>query len=303
MKFCLHLGVLGNWPVLDISIDDFERLKKAKRGLFVLVGIEEKFEMLLDNYVDYEQELLRIALGHMVSHNVDYLEMNDGRSSMNRRLANLLTMTRLYNDQVKHDLSGLYGRESTQLASIEKRFKSESANALGYRAMEAIRNSMQHRDLPIRSIVYHSGWEDGPNGERLQHRTVVQISVEHLRGDTRFDRSVAAQLEQCGGDVHDLTPLVRQYVEGLSRVHEELRSATDDHVRSWSDAVAEALQQYSRVMERPTSRVVACRLADDGSESEKVLVFAEVIERLKRFRSRRVPTGLSRWFVTSAEGK
>lgn len=180
MKFCLHLGVLGNWPVLDISRDDFERLKKAKRGLFVLVGIEEKFEMLLDNYVDYEQELLRIALGHMVSHNVDYLEMNDGRPSMNRRLANLLTMTRLYTDQVKHDLSGLYGRESTQLASIEKRFKGESANALGYRAMETIRNSMQHRDLPIRSIVYHSGWEDGPNGERLQHRTVVQISVEHL---------------------------------------------------------------------------------------------------------------------------
>ena len=229
MKHCIHRGVLGNWPSLDISSENFQRLKQAKRALFILVGIEEKFEMLSQNYLEYEQLLLTLALEYMVSHSPEYSSMHDARSQINRRLANLLTMARLYIDQVKHDVSRLFGRDAAENSTICQSFSSQYDRLLGYRVLEALRNSMQHRDLPVTSVEYPSVHEDRDHGYLIRHQVVARISVEHLREDSKLKPRIIAEL-QAGGDRHDVTPFVREYVEGIARVHEGVRSATEQFV-------------------------------------------------------------------------
>jgi len=234
----------------------------------------------------------------MVSHNTEYSTTHDARSLINRRLANLLTMARLYIDQVKHDVSRLFGPDAAETSLICQSFRTQYDSLLGYRLLEAIRNSMQHRELPISSLVYPSVREDRGNAFVIRHQVVARISVEHLRADSKLKPVIVAELQE-RGDWHDITPFVREYVEGIARVHEGIRSATDEFVRPWSDMLHNALRNYSTLLNQSVSRAVVYRLTDDDNEAERFAIFTEVIDRLKRLRSMGLPTRISQWFVTS----
>ena len=60
--FCLGRGFIGKWPYVEISPAEFNSLETAKDNLFTVIGVEEKFDMLLRNYVEYERTLLTLAL-------------------------------------------------------------------------------------------------------------------------------------------------------------------------------------------------------------------------------------------------
>ncbi len=47
---------------------------------FVILGVEEKFDLLLSNYEEYEGTLLDLALGRMVRPGVDWDEFRDARA-------------------------------------------------------------------------------------------------------------------------------------------------------------------------------------------------------------------------------
>jgi hypothetical protein len=69
--------VLGCSSVIEISDDEFTRITNAKRNFLTLLGIEEKFDLVLENYLEYERELLSLNLQRML------LQDFDGSSSMN----------------------------------------------------------------------------------------------------------------------------------------------------------------------------------------------------------------------------
>lgn len=48
MKYLLHRGG-GPCPAIEITFDEFNQIKSAQRSLSIMLGIENKFEMLVDN--------------------------------------------------------------------------------------------------------------------------------------------------------------------------------------------------------------------------------------------------------------
>ena len=84
MKYVLGRGVIGPSPFLDITAQEFGQVKAAKRNLLVLLGVEEKFTLVIDNYLEYERELLELALASMISDNPNCSSSNDAMSLLNR---------------------------------------------------------------------------------------------------------------------------------------------------------------------------------------------------------------------------
>lgn len=66
MRYGISACALENWPVLDISAGEFDAIKRAQRGLLTVLTIEEKFDAVLENYAEYERELLSLTLQRMV---------------------------------------------------------------------------------------------------------------------------------------------------------------------------------------------------------------------------------------------
>ena len=108
--------------------------------------------------------------------------------------------------------------------------------------MEALRNYMQHRSLPIKKVSYPSSWEEIGSERMLRCSAEIYLDVVELREDPKFKANVLTELEGRGEEL-EITPLVRQYIEGIGCAHEELRSATKQDVEVWAKTLSDLVNR------------------------------------------------------------
>ena len=118
---------------MRISTAEFESVKTAHRNLLVFLSVEEKFSALLENYAEYENELLSLTLRHSLFYTWEWSTLMGDLQTVNRRLANVLTMARLYIDSVRHDLNEVYGSGNALVSAMERAFQNANDSSLGYR--------------------------------------------------------------------------------------------------------------------------------------------------------------------------
>lgn len=56
-RYCLTINVLGRNPEVDISKEEFENIKQCNAALYAALAVEEKYELITCNYLEYEQDL------------------------------------------------------------------------------------------------------------------------------------------------------------------------------------------------------------------------------------------------------
>jgi hypothetical protein len=196
MKYMLTVLALGSWPFVEISAEEFAQAKDAKERLVTFIGIEEKLDILLENYAEYERHLLDLTLRRVLFRDLLWSSAMTDLQHLTRRLANFLSAARLYVDQSKHDLSSIYTSGSGQQEVLKQALSREYDGRFGYRVMEALRNYMQHRSLPIKKLGYPSIWEEVGSERMLRCSAEIYLDVVELREDKKFKSNVLGEL--CG---------------------------------------------------------------------------------------------------------
>ncbi|MFM8550879.1 MAG: hypothetical protein ACKOCD_00950 [Nitrospiraceae bacterium] len=260
---------------VEITEAQFLAAKTAKANLVTLVGIEEKFDLLMENYADYEREILNLTLGNVLFRDMSCQWFRGNSQVLTRRLANLLSAAKLYVDQVKHDLATAYGSESSMVQKIQEKFSAEYDGRIGYRAMDAIRNYIQHRSLPIHSVTYGRSRDESQGQVRLKFSVTPSIDIARLRGDEKFKSSVLSELEKTGLSV-PITPLVREYVEGLAVAHESLRDMTTKDAKEWEALLADMQRRGYGQFGNEQWAVELVVVGADGKVTESHSVFEEL---------------------------
>lgn len=292
MRCTINRGVIGPWAELDISKEEYNALARAQTFVTTALSLERKFDMLLGNYLEYEQEILTSTLRYMVS----FSERNpDAQGTINRRLANVLTVARLYIDHVKHDVSTLYGKPSSAAERITRSFSEQYDRLVGYRLLEAVRNYMQHKALAVGRILYSAERKDD---SRLRYRTTAHLNFPSLIADPEFKASLQSEMKACADQEPDLTPWVREYVEGLSRVHTEIRSVMKENLDASTSLIRETVRGYALSIQEETVYATAWRIDDDDLIEDSVELVLETLDRLHRLYDRDIPTHLSQAYVS-----
>jgi hypothetical protein len=221
VKYVLTAWVIGAKKRVEITPERYEALVSASAIQVAAMNVEEKFELVITNFEEFEAELATLAVRFMIRRNLPWIRMSADRLLLNRRLANLLSTCRLYVDQVRHDL----GRAPMEVEAIaiDQFFTAQYDASLGYRVMESLRNLLQHRSIPVTGITYSSRLDD-----RLSVFSIdLKLDLTAL-GEGGFKARVLRELEALPEARVDLLLFVRQYVEGLSRAHAAVR----DHIRA-----------------------------------------------------------------------
>ncbi|MDA1094430.1 MAG: hypothetical protein O3A25_14330, partial [Acidobacteria bacterium] len=125
--------------------------------------------------------------------------------------------------------------------------------------------------MPIHRLAYpHEAVENG-----LQYRSVPSLEVDRLAGGS-IKSSVLAELRGLGEHV-PITPLVREYVEGLGVIHELFRSQAAPDVQQW-DQVLVSMQErgVARWGGNEQSAFLAFHLHPDGRAKETIEVFTDL---------------------------
>jgi len=301
MKYGITVLGLGYDQTVELTKEEYDDAIAAKQGVVAALSLEEKINLVLENYVEFELELLQLTTRQMIFTNIQWSKFVGELQLVNRRLVNLLTACRLYIDQTKHEISQLYGNPSNELSATEGALSAEYDSCLGYRVMEALRNHVQHQSLPVDRLTYKQARVEHGTDNRSQNLCAPLLSVTRLEEQKGFKAKVLAELKG-QGDMVDLKPFARDYVVSLVRAHMELRKRIDGDVSQWDKKLQSVIDRFKEKFPgNPVVGLAVVTMNEAGDIQEAVHIFSQLIERRQELeRKNHNARHLRTHFVSSA---
>ena len=242
MKYILRKAVLGNVPEIEISESEYFDLQKARNTLSNALEIEEKYEIVISNYLDFEQEILNATTKYMIREHLDYSDFFQVRLGLNVKLVNLLTAVRLYVDQLNQNITECLDDKLSAKDDVKKLFSKEYDENQYYRFMEALRNYVQHRGIPVHWTQQNTRWTSLEDDGLLEYSIELSAQRSYLKEDKKMKKSVLAEMD----DKVDLKAATRSYVESISRVHDSARTMISDSTDCSRKLIEETHRRYSK---------------------------------------------------------
>ena len=237
MRYVLRKAVLGKVPEIEITEENYLALQNAREVLTNALAIEEKYEIFISSYLELERQILNDTAHSMVRDNTEYSDFFEIRVALTVRLVTFLTSAKLYRDQLSRHVRGCAPDLKGKI--VNAIFEKEKDGNPEYRFMEALRNHVQHRGLPIHWISQGRRWtEIGENG--LLEYSMELVSQRSILEEDGFDESVLQELD----DEVDLKEYTRCYVESISNVHNSAREMIAAPVNVARELLQEAHAKY-----------------------------------------------------------
>ncbi|TKB24553.1 hypothetical protein FCL47_17075 [Desulfopila sp. IMCC35006] len=241
MRYLLRKAVLAAVPEVEIAENDFFQLRIAKQTLNSAYAIEEKWEILVHNYLELEKQLLEQATINTVRPSLNYQHIFNDRMVLNACLVNILTSTRLFLDQLAHDICYCVPGDPDARNTLDLKRSDAYDDCFEYRFMEALRNYTQHKGLPIHYFQPSAQWKNIDGYENMEFTVNIFALREFLAEDDVFKKTILAEMPE----KVDLTVAARRYVESLSYVLDIARTLMVDSVISARATIEDAQQKYA----------------------------------------------------------
>lgn len=270
MRYWMRIQALGCGKGVEIEPEEYFAIISSVRRIEIATEIEEKLDLLLENFFEYESELLSFALRNSLSAPLDQVAQIGHFQAINRRVLNLLSTAKSYIDQSQHEVKEYFGCEDPELAQLRGALSAQYDQHLEYRVAEALRNYSQHRSLPVDFVTMSSEWELlDEEGRRLRHWVVPKILIKRLLEDPRLKSKLKKELRPSAEQQWPLTPILRRYVESLGAVHEIVREMLEGNLAG-SRLVLQKAVEKARVSlsERTTGLAVAAETSEGAVEEE-----------------------------------
>ncbi len=297
-RYIFRIGALGQFPELEIDHVRFEKLKSSRAILSHALAIEEKYEILISNYLELEREATNASVSEMVRNHIEYSDFFDIRLALNIRLVNLLTAVRLYADQLaSHIYACVPGNENTK-DDTKKFFSSEYDSSFEYRFMEALRNYVQHRGIPVHRISTGAKWTDLNDG-LLEYSLYFGTQKKELLIDDGFKKQVLNEMP----DEVNLRSASRSYVESISRIHRQARELIDENVVSSRKVLEDAIHDYRQIYKKEPLGLYAYEYDDEQKLSEVLILLKWDDVRISLVKRNSELVNLGKRYVTSQAHK
>lgn len=287
--------------LVPISESDFGAIRDAKAALLQCLAIEEKFDLVVENFLEFEMTLLMSAQAHLALRHTDDHRFDAERALFNRRLTNLLTAVKTYVEQIPKHVASVRPESS---GAIKAAMDREYSERLGYRSMLALRNYVQHHDSLVRLVTYGSKLPPGSPGTAIAFTVDPYVRPTDLSSDDGVrsrDKKVFVELEDFGEKV-EIKPLVRDCVEGLWAVHSRVRTEVASRIEEFEIVLqsAEATYRASCPEEETTLGLAAVMRGRDGADDGEVQVYSKFNEYRRYLETKNCALdGLARRYVTS----
>ncbi len=229
---------LSEHPEIVLSKESFEKIKHAKECLTELFSFEEKYELLLANYLELEKECLLISSENMINRNTTYKDFFEIRLLFNQRVVNLLTTAKLYLDQIEQHIK--FCSKNTKIKPL---LSAEYDNNFEYRFMEALRNYVQHRGLAVHATSLDRKWISSEDDAEMQISTKVFTLKVEVSKDRAFKKSVSEEMPE----KVNLVFSARSYLESISKVHCEIREKLTDIADSARKSISSLINDYEKL--------------------------------------------------------
>jgi len=243
MLYQLRIHAMGMYPEIEIDEVKFGSILEARNILSAAMAVEEKYELLISNYVELEKTVLNAATDNMVYDNFDYSGFFDRRLLFNQRIVNLLTSCRLYIDQVQQHVKTCIPNNPEASEKVKTLFSEQYDCHFEYQFMEALRNYVQHRGLAVHSTSHSSRWTSIKDDGLMEYRIRLFTHKSEVAHDKAFKKSVSKIMD----DKIELIATSRRYIESINHCHLQIRELISSPVIKAKQIIEQALDEYSQI--------------------------------------------------------
>lgn len=290
---------MGQSAIIDITKKDYEDIRISQVCVYDLLLIEQKYDNLIENYLEYENYLMEVAHRHMLDRDFVWAGLRDASNTIQRRIMNLLNSSKSFIEQSKHHLKMILPDDTKSFEEYESFIRQQYDNYLGYRVMEALRNHSQHFNFPAPHLSLNMKRVDRSTHNQLLVSTTPSISVANLEKNEKFKSSILRELKEIG-EVVDVKPLLREYVSCISRALIFLRNSTKTQKDNSDNKFRLALDQLHRIADNtPISNPAAAIDNEDGTMKSEVIINYEFIHLREKYEKKNSDLShLDRQFAT-----
>jgi len=264
-KFLLEQAILGPRVQLPISEQRYKEIAHAREVLSEALTFEQRYELLLGNFISLELSFTEICLRSAVEPEYRYPEMAETLRQANRHVVNVLTAMRGYADQVPQDFKCLQRpRKFAQLAKAElvKLFE----RSPDYRFLCGLRNHVQHKAEAIHGWESSETTREDANGWAEHIRFYARNAS--LRGDPDFKRRILDEQPE----KIDVRRCTRRAVHELGASHIELRKQVAKEVQNARSTFEAAILDYKNAGAESVVGLCARRASSQASSTVSVLL-------------------------------
>lgn len=279
---------------IEISEREFSRIHQANEVLRNARFLEEIYEILIIAYKEFETKIFEISFDNMIYLSSGYEPLSKAFIAINAKLLNLLSSVTMYKDQSVHYVKQILQLENT--TSLKPEFSKEYDSNIEYQFMDALRNYIQHRGLPIHYIKYPSKWTSLDGDGLLEYSLEFSSIKDRLIEDEKIKKIVLKKL----GDEIDLKMAARSYVESISNIHDSFRQMIRDSVNESRKIIEDTHDTYNGHIQGSISTYQAIKI--DGQkllESEPLLLDWDDVRKKLEEKNRKL-TNLKKCYVTNA---
>lgn len=283
-RYVMRRLVLGSRASVEITKDNYEHLCQLTDQLKHLLDVEEKFDILKENYFELESTILTEALREMVTRTFDSIEFQILRRLLARRIANFLSSTRLYLDSLPYHSRVVLKHHEAALSEIIGMPSSEYDRSENYRIAEALRNYAQHRSLPLHGLSVRMKKDMDKNPSELAYSLSPSLAYVNLHADGKFKAAVLDELR--GKDPIPLKPILRSYTESIGAIHERFRKLASPISESCVAQLTTATKEFEQHGEGTVG--LAIFLTDDREHPirKPTYLYNSLIEQYEYFNTR-----------------
>ena len=298
--FYIKQMILAPTVALKIDESEFEKLKCSIEILLSAKAIEEKYDLLISNFLELEKEILSQLAEHMIISQFSYQDMYNLRSVLNRRIANLLTSTKLYYDQIKkHVRTCMKGEE--QLAEDAINYFSDEYDAhFEYRFMEALRNHVQHYGLAVHSLSLPSKWVGENKNNQLIYQLKINATKDVLSQNKDFKKKIFSEMPE----KVELIKAIRIYIGCFSNVHKRIRDLINLNVSLSRADIENIIHRYEEVNDGDAMAAYAYSVETDNPNSKPIEEIPILLDwdnvRLNLNEKNNSFPNISKWYVSGS---
>ena len=242
-QYILEVVGLGQCPKIEISKEEFLELKSAKQTLREAFACEEKYEIVIHNYIELEKELSGLTIADIVRRHSDYSNFYSNFFNYtfisNIKIANLLSSARLYTDSLPENISNCL-QDSNSIKQIKGFLDKEYTNNFYYRFIYELRNYVQHNNLPTHRVSREMRRTED---KLIKHSSHFSVKKKILLEDKRIKRKVLDEMKE----EIDLILAIRHYIESISEIHIQARELVKNKVTEARDSIESAIDKYKGV--------------------------------------------------------
>ena len=242
MKYGITQLVSGHSEFFKISKKSYDEVAYSISSLYECLYIEQNYDILVENYLDFVKSNLSSTAYYMMHWNVDYFWFQTERLKAIRRLFNLLSTCRLYIYQTKICLSNIFKDNDTIKNTFVQFTKENYENNLCYMFMEQLRNCIQHRQSPI-GISFSSKRIEKEDNFKISCSLSTFLNIEKIEKDKDFNIKIREGIRQLNID-KKFTDIVKEYIEIYSQTHENLRGLLKEDIDNWDKIICEIVDYY-----------------------------------------------------------